>query len=259
MPLPYTLQNGPGNPPDAAKFNANYAWLFAVAHGSATKNGGFESWAATTSHSNPANGTTILPHWTLRKSGGTPSTTDVSRESTNIDEGTYSVKFDLTGAGSADSLVALDQSLSDVSRFRSLTLSYGLRIKTATANKIRLKITDGSTTQYSSYHTGGNTWELLEVTITVAAAAASITISVEVTSDFTGTAYVDGAFVYSVPSDMTSAARAFLRYSALLELVANDDIYILAPGKGLVCTSPDGSKTARWSLDDEGIWAGTPL
>ncbi len=259
MPLPYLLQNGPGNPPDAAKFNGNYDWLFAAAHGSAVKNGGFEAWGVTTSHSNPANGTTILPQWTWRKSGGTPSTTDVSRESTTIDEGTYATKINITGAGSADSLNALDQALSSVSRFRTLTLSVGFRVKVATGSKVRVKVTDGVSTQYSDYHDGDNTWQLLETTITVSASAASITVSLEVTSDFTGAIYVDGAFCYSIPSTMTVTARASLRYGALLEQILNDDLFILEPGKGLVCTSPDGSKSARWSLDNDGAWVGTPL
>lgn len=215
--IPYRLANGPGNPPDARKFMANYDWITALIYGTFIENGGFEEWNDATSYTNPATSTGVADAWTFRKSGTSGPSTNVAREATTIDDGTYSTKLDITSAGSADSLSALDQVLPQSEKLRGYTICFGGKVKVSSASKVRLKITDGTTTSYSAYHTGGGTFEQLNVALTVAAAASTITVSVEVTSDFTGQVYVDSLFAYVIPSSMTTAARALLAWDKLIE------------------------------------------
>jgi len=53
-----------------------------------------------------------------------------------------------------------------IAKFKSRTVTLSLWVKTATASHCRISSWDGSTNTYSSYHTGGNTWELLSLTRT---------------------------------------------------------------------------------------------
>lgn len=253
--LPFRLANGPGNPPDARKFMGNYDWLTAMLFGNSTQNGGFEYWTLGTSFSDPANGTAITANWTYGKSGTSSSTADVTQESTNKNSGTYAVKIDITGAGSSDSLIDLYQSIANPSFFAGRTILVGIFAKVATASKVRVKVTDGTTTQYSSYHTGGNTFEHLQVLLTVGASVSAITVSLEIVSDFTGAVYIDDASVWLVPAEIGTDAQQALIYTpiqiqAFNPMLApdgtqvgvfsiNGDIYFAA-GYGTISRTSDG-------------------
>jgi len=212
LSIPYRLANGPGNPPDAAKFMANYDWLTALIGGNFLVNGGFENWAAGTSFTNPANATVIADSWAIVKSGTSLSTTDVTRDSGTIDSGTYSAKFNITAGGSSNSIVGMSQTIVNASQYASQSMIFGLKVKCGTASKARLKFYDGTTTSYSSYHTGGGTFELLTVSVVMAASPSVLTVSLEITSDFTGAVYADSGFVYVIPPNMTSTAQAALAF-----------------------------------------------
>lgn len=249
--IPYRLANG--DPPDADKFMADYDWLASLLAGSFVQNGGFEAWAAASSFTNPVDGTTIADNWTWRKSGTSSPTVDVSREATIIDTGTYAGKANITGAGSSNSLGAFDQVIAVPSRLRGETVLFGAKVRAATGSKVRLRINDGTTSTYSSYHSGGGTFELLQVVAVISATATTITVSVEITSDFTGAIYADSVYVYVIPPLMSSAARAFLTYSILFELnLFAGDVVINAAGKGLVVTTPDGLHTYRIYVANDG-------
>lgn len=249
LEIPYRLANGAGNPPDARKFMADYDWLTALIAGDFLVNGGFEKWNAATSFTNPAHGTLLADSWYLRKTGTSGATANVAREATTIDAGTYSASIVISVAGTADSIYAFDQTLSGITNLQGKTLAFGMMVRAATASKVRLKITDGTSTVYSSYHTGGDTFEHLNGVITVSASATSVVISMEITSDFTGTIYVDSGYIYSVPSQMTSAARAFLAWSPLLSRASETD-FIFVFGTGPVVIDRDGSGR-MWRLEVE--------
>jgi hypothetical protein len=214
MSVPYRLANGAGNPPDATKFMADYDWLEAMAIGNLLENPGLENWDVGSTFTSPLTDNALANSWYSVQSGGTPATYTVAVEQTIVDGGTNSAKITISVAGSADSIAGMKQLVPYPTRTRSLTLLFGMRVRSANASKVRIKISDGTSTGYSSYHTGGGSFELLQATIAVAAAATSVVVSVEVTSDFTGAVYCDNAYVYVVPSSMTTAARALLTYAS---------------------------------------------
>lgn len=213
MSFPFVLTNSPATKPDADKFMSNYYWLFAMLKGTFIANGGMESWAAGTSFSNPANAAGLADNWTLEKGGTSAATADVNRSTAQVDSETYSMAVAPSVAGSSNSYLRIKQSVSSASRFGSATLVFGMKVKCATANKVRLSISDGVTTAYSTYHTGDGSWQLLIVSLTCTASPASLTVKLEITSDFSSdTVYLDSAFVYAVEPAMTDDARSFLAY-----------------------------------------------
>lgn len=213
MPLPYILANGPGNKPDADKIMANYYWLFAMLQGTFIANGGMEAWTAATSFSNPANGAGLADSWSLEKGGTSAATVDISRSSAQTDTGAYSMKILPTAAGSSNSYVKVKQAAVNPTRFASVTVVFGSRVKVATANKVRLSVTDGVTTAYSPYHTGDGTWQTLNVALACDSALAALTVRLEVTTDFdSDPVYADSIFLYAIEAAMPQAARDALYF-----------------------------------------------
>lgn len=167
-------------------------------------NGGFELWQR-------GNGP-----YTVTTSGGTSDrwqmfiagadTMSVSKDTTNVDVGPgacAAVTFALSGGAGA---TWLGQQLrtSDYTQLASRTLSFSVRVRTATASAVRAAIqTDGTggTTTYSSYHTGGGTYQTLTVTATVPSNAGNVYVLVYFSVSCT--AYVDSAMlvVGNQPSD----------------------------------------------------------
>jgi hypothetical protein len=75
--------------------------------------------------------------------------------------------------------------------FAGRTVVFGCWAKTDTASHVRLRISDGATNTFSSYHTGGNTWEWLEVTVACAAGATTVGFNTLITFDVSAkTAYI---------------------------------------------------------------------
>lgn len=212
MSLPNRLANGVGNYPDADKFNNDFDYVEALAHGNFLLSAGFETWTAGTSFTNPANGTTLADNWTLEKGGTSAATANVARESSTIDTGSYSKKLDITGAGSANSYLRLKQSMVNPARFKGLHVAFGMKVKVPSASKVRLSITDGVTTQYSSYHTGDGTWQKLSVRLTVSSSATELTVRVEITSDAVMAVYADSGYLFLVAALATDAAVAGLDF-----------------------------------------------
>jgi hypothetical protein len=210
--MPYELVNAVGSWPDADKYMANWHWVYAMAKGNFLKGPGFEQWD-TTSFTNPANAASLSLGWTLEKGGTSSVTADISREATIVDTGGYGMKVNLTAPGSSDSYERIKQTLDNPTRFAGQTLIFGMKVRTATANRVRLSITDGVSTAYSSYQTGGGTFEKLTVALACSQSASAITVKVEITSDFSSDAvYIDSGFVYTIESSMSQTARDALVY-----------------------------------------------
>src|SRR5689334_5958725 len=130
LAIPVRFADGVGNVPAAANWNDDYDWLTSLLVGLGfIANGGMEIWSAGTSFTNPANGTVLSDNWTEVKSGTTPCTANVTREATIIDSGLYSMKVNITGAGSSDSYWAIKQSAGTPAAFGALTVLAGVRVK----------------------------------------------------------------------------------------------------------------------------------
>jgi len=214
--VPIRLANGVGNLPDASKWMDNYDYLTALVNGQFIKNGGLELWTAATSFTNPAHAATVADNWTVLKTGTLGATVDVSREASILDSGTYSMKINITGAGSANSIWDIHQSILNPTAFASETVVLGVKLRASTANKARCKVYDGTTAAYSTYHTGNSSFQLLTALLPVAAVPTELTATIEINpSDFTGAVYVDSVFLYVVPSQISTTARAALAYTPL--------------------------------------------
>jgi len=75
-------------------------------------------------------------------------------------------------------------------RFKGKTVTWGCLVLSSTASDFRLNIWDGVTANYSSYHTGGGSWEWLEVTLTVNAANTTFHVATQNASATPGIAYI---------------------------------------------------------------------
>jgi len=139
-------------------------------------NGDFENWSA---------GTSVAPDgWTLVLGGS------VARESSIVKRGTYSCKMISDADGNYLTQELNTQSWFVYSKGRKYTFS--CQVYASDASSARISVDDNISNYYSSYHTGGSTWELLSVTFTVNASAGNFLITFRNEGN-TKTAYFDGA------------------------------------------------------------------
>ena len=66
-------------------------------------------------------------------------------------------------------------------KFAGRTVIFSCWAKTATASHLRLRAYDGSYTS-SSYHTGGNTWELISVTVSISSSTTNLAFQIATTN-----------------------------------------------------------------------------
>ena len=81
-------------------------------------------------------------------------------------------------------------------------MAIGAWVKTSVASQVRLNLYDGNTSSYSSYHTGGNTFEFLTVVKTITGGATLMRGGIDV--EAAGAAYVSGLVCFIsdyVPAD----------------------------------------------------------
>jgi len=223
MSIPYRLQNGVGNPIDADKFMANYDWLQSFLFGNFLNNGGMEDWPFGTSFANPSTNTNVADSWLYNKTGTANPTANVGREGTTVDSGSYSMKVDITGAGSADSVIEIIQSIANFGNFAGQSVVFGARVKLATASKIKLRIDDGVSSADSLFHDGDGSWQLLQAVLTIDSTPTKLDASIRITSDFTDTIYIDSLYVFVIPSQMSATSREALAFNALQQKSASLD------------------------------------
>jgi hypothetical protein len=99
-----------------------------------------------------------------------------------------------------------------------------MKVRCSTASKIRISITDGVNTAYSSYHSGGGTYELLQAVLTFDSTPTTCKVTIDVVSDFAEAFYFDSGYCYVIPPQMESASRALLAYSSLGEVVSESGL-----------------------------------
>ncbi len=158
----------------------------------------------------------ILPNssfetWTVAGYPDQWATTTVSaaKEATLKLYGAYSMA--ITGAATAGYVACTQATWPALLDLSGQGMKFEAWVKTDTANHARLQIVDDDGTSSSSYHTGGNTWELLQVTRTIK--TSTKTIAFRCCGDVnTKVAYYDfsraiGPLVYSyvLPLDFSYA------------------------------------------------------
>lgn len=151
-----------------------------ITFGNWLRNGCFDTW---TSSANP-------DEWAV-------DTITAAEETTveNTHRGTSSCK--LTRAGSDGFLYTDETLVRDLWDLEEESPTFYAWVKADVASQVRLAILDGTTTTYSSYHSGDSAWRELDVSATIAQYATGVEFRVCVESDNTAV-YVDDARVVSV-------------------------------------------------------------
>ena len=166
-------------------------------------NPGFEVWQRGNGpFSGSGSGTFTADGWQALT---VPSDTlSVIKDDTNLDTtggGLHCAACTFTLSGGAGATVLYQKLSSTESGLLNRTITLSVRVKTATANAVRVGIYNGSAYTYSSPHTGGGAYQTLSVTATVTAGAASVFAAISFVASCT--AYVDNAMlvVGSQPAD----------------------------------------------------------
>lgn len=140
------------------------------------------------------NGTSAAP--TEHTLSGASAT--VSRETTIVQEGTYSAKVTRVGA---DATLYYD--LTTYANYLGRKITFGCWVYATVASRARLSISDGvSTPATSSYHSGGSSWEFLTVTLDIATTATRIRAEMQVNTGNTS-GYFDGGILVEGPTSIT--------------------------------------------------------
>ena len=200
MTIPHRLENGIDNRPDADEVMNNYDWLTSIQEGNFLLNGGFEE----TSN-----------FWSNAVAGTTPPTYTLAVDTDSPHLGASSAHLELTGAGSSDYFISMYQLVAEVGRLQGNNAVFGMWVKASTGSKVRLRVYDGVTEAFSSYHSGGGTYELLTVNIAVSATAKYLRVEPISKGDFTGDVYWDDGFVYFTPASMLQDAKEALAWETI--------------------------------------------
>lgn len=143
------------------------------------QNGSFENWE---------HGITTVPdNWTLAGSGAT-----FIRETSTIKHGLYSGK--LTRVGNDCNISQNVYNNYGRSYLNSRVMILGAWVYCAVASVARLRINDGTTTTFSSYHPGTSAWAFLTVTVTTGVSISALNVGLQVDTT-NASAYIDGAIL----------------------------------------------------------------
>lgn len=173
-------------------------------------NSGFEIWQRGTSFSSPGMNVFTADRWQVSLSTGSPVFT-VSREASIVQDGSYSMKIAVTGTAVSD-LRLVQRLSSSVKLNPGATVTFSARVRTNTANKIKLGLYNGSTGAYSSYHTGDDTWQTLSVSQGWTNSDNQAWIIIETES--TSTTYIDDAVL-----TIGSQKKAFYPMPPAIDLI----------------------------------------
>ncbi len=148
----------------------------------AVQNGDFETWSGGTSSAPDA--------WSLEGTGAS-----VARDGTTVKRGTYSAALTNGAGNSADlhhdaTAVAGGASFIDGRQYAA-----GAWVHAGAATRARLRIWDGVSSTYSSYHSGGGAWEWLTATATLSGSATMARVGLEIAAGAAITVGLDGALL----------------------------------------------------------------
>jgi len=148
-------------------------------------NGDFECWSG---------GTSSAPDgWSLTGASAT-----VAQEGATIKLGTYSAKVTRSGT---DCYIRTNPDMhvaKGIAYWVGRVVTYGCWVYATVASRVRIGFYDGVSYTYSSYHSGGSSWEWLTATITVDASATLLRAYCYVITGNTS-GYFDGGIVVEGP------------------------------------------------------------
>lgn len=131
--------------------------------------------------SNFVNGDYFIDGWKFNKNSNRQMNGGYETGAGNFSEGVASLKLEsLTGNTVEDYAF---QSVENFARLANRPVAFSIRLKCNTASVVRAFISfsgPGGTTVYSSFHTGGNTFETLTVSTTIGSAPGSVNFGVAV-------------------------------------------------------------------------------
>jgi hypothetical protein len=158
-------------------------------------NGGFELWQRGPSGFG-SNGVYFADRWQLVLGAGA---FNAAKDTTNMDVG--SIACAAFGNSAAGNYIQQALPITDTQQIAGRTFTLSMRVKTNTANTIRVQLTDAVTSALSTYHPGDNTYHTLSTTLTVATNATAL--YVRALFDAGAGGYLDNAMlvVGSTPAD----------------------------------------------------------
>jgi hypothetical protein len=164
-----------------------------VGHNNIIINGNFDRWN---------NGNTVAPNgWSLLTN--TIVRTGTGQADTfNFGTGNWAIKQTRAAGldgGLTQTVVSTSDFAAAYSKMKGMKVSASVECKTSIASHARIMITDGATSTYSSYHTGGGTAEHLSVTHTISSSGTTLSVQLLV-GNSNGDAYFGG--VMAVFSDL---------------------------------------------------------
>jgi hypothetical protein len=226
-------------------------------------NGGFEVWQR---GNGPFTTAYTADRWGWSPTGS--DTVSISRDTANADTGSQAcaaVAF-TKGSGTTSSLYNYDNDLAP--QLAGRTVSFSIRVKTSTANAVRIRTYDGTTIGSGTYHSGGGAYQTLTLTTTISAAPTVAWFGVEF--DASCTAYLDNAMLvvgsqaadYAPLHPADDLARC-LRYYELLSSSVGDFSISGYGAAGAVCATalaykarkavnPTITKNATWPVSNCG-------
>jgi len=158
-----------------------------VARANQLVNGGFDWWQR---GAGPFSTNNVYTADRWLASMGAGGTFSISQDQVNVDIGSpAALAWTYTHGGT---LSTVFQKLESAVAFRSRTITFSVRVRTSTANAVRAFVTPSVTgQQFSTYHSGGGTYETLSLTVTVASNETQILVGVATSNSCT--AYLDNA------------------------------------------------------------------
>ena len=164
-----------------------------VARANLLTNGGFEIWQR--GNGPYTTNTTTADRWVIAALGG--DTFSVARDTTNMDGAgaCAAVTFTLSAGAGASSLY---QSLVEsTAQLVGRTVSVSLRVRTSTANAVRVALTDqsGANLAVSNFQTGSGAYQTLTTSLASALTSATTTLYIKVYFAVSCTAYLDNAML----------------------------------------------------------------
>lgn len=196
--------------------------------------------------------------WTFAQDGTGGS---ADQESTVINRGTYSTK--ITKSNSGQSYVYIN--IPNATNYRNKTLVFNAYAKSANsvASKVRIQLTDGSTTGTDNYSNGGG-WEQLETTLSVSGSATTITAKCVVETGANAVAYFDQVMV----REATTALNDWSAWSSPVTNSAGSDIsnvsaqtyvqYLINLETDDITVTPTVIRTGQYNVKMTYLKEGTP-
>lgn len=181
------------------------------------RNGGFElDELAGNTNVNPTDGdTSIFNPWIVERSGTTAPEITIREEAANVDTASaQACEIQITVAGSGTPVAGLYELVWNFTEYQGRKVSLRVRGHCSNADKMRAYIDDGVTKTYSSYHSGGGSYEDLDVEdFTVNAAATKLEFGFEIVADDTFTIYADNIMLVMGDTSMDYTPYNFIRTS----------------------------------------------